>query len=63
MANMKFAKRVFLAAGICGVLVLLPQYFFGAENQGGDYPPPITHPPQSFITGSRVLASLGRCGS
>jgi hypothetical protein len=33
IANMKFAKRVFLVAGICGVLVLLPRYFFRAENQ------------------------------
>ncbi|HEX8456572.1 MAG TPA: hypothetical protein VF656_04555 [Pyrinomonadaceae bacterium] len=40
---MKFAKVVFLAAGIYGLLALLPQYF--TETQmGRDYPPPITHP-------------------
>lgn len=38
-----FAKRVFLLAGIYGVVVLLPQYFLEARlNQ--DFPPPITHP-------------------
>ena len=38
-----FARRVFLFAGIYGLLVLLPQYFL--EDQiGRDYPPPITHP-------------------
>jgi hypothetical protein len=40
---MKFAKRVFLIAGIYGVLVLLPQYFM-EERVGRDFPPPITHP-------------------
>jgi hypothetical protein len=40
---MKFAKRVFLVAGIYGLLALVPQYFMegkiSAEN-----PPAITHP-------------------
>lgn len=40
---MKFAKRVFLIAGIYGLAVLLPQYFM-EEKMGLDYPPPITHP-------------------
>lgn len=40
---MKFAKLVFLVAGIYGLIVLLPQYFFEART-GHDYPPPITHP-------------------
>ena len=40
---MKFARRVFLVAGIYGLLVLLPQYFLEAKN-GADFPPPITHP-------------------
>ena len=40
---MKFAKRVFLFAGVYGLVVLLPQYFFEAQI-GRDYPPPITHP-------------------
>ncbi|HEY2964252.1 MAG TPA: hypothetical protein VGJ37_17650 [Pyrinomonadaceae bacterium] len=40
---MKFARIVFLIAGVYGLLVLLPLYFM--ENQTGrDYPPPITHP-------------------
>jgi hypothetical protein len=40
---MKFAKLVFLLAGIYGLIVLAPQYFFEART-GHDYPPPITHP-------------------
>jgi len=41
--EMRFAKIVFLVAGIYGLIVLLPQYFF-EERTGHDYPPPITHP-------------------
>jgi hypothetical protein len=40
---MKFAKRVFLIAGIYGLLVLLPLYFM-EDKTGHDFPPPITHP-------------------
>jgi hypothetical protein len=40
---MKFARLVFLVAGIYGLIVVLPQYFFEAQV-GRDYPPPITHP-------------------
>jgi hypothetical protein len=40
---MRFAKRLFLVAGIYGVLVLAPQYFLEAKT-GRDFPPPITHP-------------------
>ena len=40
---MKFAKRLFLLAGIYGLVVLLPQYFLEAKT-GQDFPPPITHP-------------------
>jgi len=40
---MKFAKMVFLVAGIYGLIVLLPTYFL-KEQVGRDYPPPITHP-------------------
>jgi len=40
---MKFARRVFLIAGIYGLIVVLPLYFLEAKT-GGDYPPPITHP-------------------
>ena len=40
---MQFAKRVYLIAGIYGLLVLLPQYFLEGKT-GQDYPPAITHP-------------------
>ena len=40
---MTFARRVFLIAGIYGLIVLLPQYFLEAKT-GVDYPPAITHP-------------------
>lgn len=40
---MRFAKLVFLVAGIYGLLVMLPQYFL-EEKMGRDFPPPITHP-------------------
>jgi hypothetical protein len=38
-----FARRVFLAAGVIGLLTLVPQYFMEGRI-GRDYPPPITHP-------------------
>ena len=40
---MKFAKTVFLIAGIYGLIVLLPMYLL-EEKTGRDFPPPITHP-------------------
>lgn len=40
---MKFAKYTFYAAGVYGLLVLLPQYFL-EEKTGRDFPPAITHP-------------------
>ena len=40
---MKFARRVFLIAGIYGLLVLLPLYVL-EEKTGQDFPPPIAHP-------------------
>jgi hypothetical protein len=40
---MKFARVVFLIAGIYGLLVIAPQYFTEAKT-GLDYPPAITHP-------------------
>ena len=42
-ATNQFPKRVFLTAGIYGIIVLLPQYFLEGKI-GRDYPPPITHP-------------------
>jgi hypothetical protein len=41
--SIRFAQRVFTAAGIYGVLVLAPQYFLEAQV-GVQDPPPITHP-------------------
>ncbi len=40
---MRFAKVLFLIAGIYGLLVLLPQYFLEEKN-GRDFPPAVTHP-------------------
>lgn len=40
---MKFAKRIFLIAGIYGLIVLLPMYFL-EEKTGRDFPPQINHP-------------------
>jgi hypothetical protein len=40
---MKFARRLFLIAGLYGLVVLLPQYFLEGKT-GRDFPPPITHP-------------------
>ena len=40
---MKQARWVFRAAGIIGLLMLLPHYFL-FEKIGRDYPPAITHP-------------------
>ncbi|HEX7030760.1 MAG TPA: hypothetical protein VF254_09195 [Gammaproteobacteria bacterium] len=37
------ASRIFLFAGIYGIVALLPQYFLETRI-GVDYPPPITHP-------------------
>jgi hypothetical protein len=40
---MKFAKTVFLVAGIYGLIVLVPQFFL-ERKIGVGTPPPITHP-------------------
>jgi len=40
---MRFAKWVYLIAGIYGLVVLLPQYFLESQN-GVNFPPPINHP-------------------
>ena len=36
-------RRVFMVAGVYGLVVMLPQYFLEAKV-GRDFPPPITHP-------------------
>jgi hypothetical protein len=43
LSPVTFAKRVFLLAGIYGLVILIPQYFLEARL-GRDFPPPITHP-------------------
>lgn len=40
---MKFARIVFIGAGIWGIVVLAPLYF-AYDFIGESYPPPITHP-------------------
>lgn len=40
---MKFGRRVFLVAGIYGMVILLPQFFMEGRI-ATDSPPPITHP-------------------
>jgi hypothetical protein len=40
---MRFAKTIFLIAGIYGLIVVLPQYFLEGTI-GRNTPPPITHP-------------------
>jgi len=40
---MNFARRVFLIAGVYGILVLTPQYFL-EDRVGVDNPPPVNHP-------------------
>lgn len=40
---MRFAKWVFLVAGVSGLLMVTPPYFM-EERFGRDYPPPVNHP-------------------
>jgi hypothetical protein len=40
---MRFAKWVFLLAGVSGILMVVPPYFLERQTSE-DYPPPITHP-------------------
>jgi hypothetical protein len=40
---MRFAKWVFLLAGVSGILLVVPPYFLERQT-GEDYPPPINHP-------------------
>ncbi len=39
---MKFARYVFLVAGVLGILSVVPQYFL-IDKHGADMPPAITH--------------------
>jgi len=40
---MRFARWVFLVAGLCGIAIMAPMYFL-EERLGLDHPPTITHP-------------------
>lgn len=40
---MRFARNVFYAAGVWGLLIVTPLYFL-YDTLGREYPPPITHP-------------------
>jgi hypothetical protein len=40
---MRFARWVFLLAGVSGILLVVPPFFLEKQT-GEDYPPPITHP-------------------
>jgi len=40
---MRFARWVFLLAGISGIVIVAPLYLL-EEQVGRDYPPPISHP-------------------
>ena len=40
---MRFARWVFLLAGVSGILMVVPPLFL-ERRTGEDYPPPITHP-------------------
>ncbi len=52
---MKFAKTVFLIAGIWGILVITPLYFMFDVISRND-PPPITHPGFFYGFASAALA-------
>jgi hypothetical protein len=52
---MRFAKIVFLAAGVWGLLVVTPLYFM-FDVVGRQYPPPITHPDFYYGFASVTLA-------
>jgi hypothetical protein len=59
---LRFARVVFLVAGIYGILVLLPQYFL-EERIGIDSPPPITHPEHFYGFVGVALAGKWRSSS
>ena len=52
---MRFARIVFLVAGVYGLLVITPLFFL-EERIGRDMPPPITHPEHYYGFAGAVLA-------
>lgn len=56
---MAFAKWVFRIAGIYGLIVIAPMYFF-EEQIGRDFPPAITHPEHFYgFVGVALAWQLG----
>ena len=58
--KMIFARRVFLIAGVFGLLALLPLYFLEGRI-GRDQPPAITHP--EYFYGFVGVAATWRAAS
>ena len=56
---MKFARRVFLIAGVWGVVVLVP-FYFRFDAVGREAPPAITHP--EFYYGFLVVSLAWQIG-
>lgn len=54
-----FARRVFLVAGIWGLLIMVPQYVL-EDRIGRLTPPPITHPEYfyGFVRNDRMAAGV-----
>jgi len=52
---MRFAKYVFLIAGIWGLVIVTPLYFL-YDTVGRQYPPPVTHPDFYYGFASVTLA-------
>jgi hypothetical protein len=52
---MRFARTVFLAAGIYGVIVIAPLFFL-EDYLSRQYPPPITHPELYYGFAGTVFA-------
>ena len=52
---MKFARWVFIIAGIYGIIIITPMFFSEAQI-GKDFPPAITHPEYYYGFGCVTLA-------
>ena len=55
MSRLRFARWVFLLAGIIGLVIVVPP-FFQEDQFGRDYPPEITHPEFFYGFLTAVLA-------
>ena len=52
---MKFARWVFISAGIYGIIIITPM-FFSEAKMGMDFPPAVTHPEYYYGFGCVALA-------